>query len=396
MWPWTAALDNRLRLQTIEQTYQRKPTYFRIDFCVSDEIIVHKSLGPNGAAVAPERVYAVLDWCNLGIMLRIMLGINGVFLLLAGVDATNLVQWFNQALLLALLVEPVLIAGLLCACLVRRYTLTQPAVLQVLLAMSIPAVLTFLLQTALAPVLGFSNFDVWRNAGFAALLTGGLIYWGRLRERAGSRALSEARLQALQARIRPHFFFNSLNAVLGVIRDDPRRAESILEDLAELFRVLMRDSRERVPLAQEIALCRQYLAIEGLRLGERLRVAWDIDESAESALVPGLILQPLIENAVYHGVETRPEGGLIEVFVKREGKMLVLRVVNSVELFPAGVSTVAARGSAVQGARRTGNHMALDNVRERLALIHDLEARLETRIEPGRFEVRVILPRELR
>jgi len=338
----------------------------------------------------------VLDWCNLGIMLRIMLGINAVFLLVAGVGATNLVQWFNQALLLALLVEPVLIAGLLCACLVRRYTLTLPAMLQVLLAMSIPAVLTFLLQTGLAPVLGYSHFDVWRNAGYAALLTGGIIYWGRLRERAGSRALSEARLQALQARIRPHFFFNSLNAVLGVIRVDPRRAESILEDLADLFRVLMRDSRERVPLAQEIALCRQYLAIEDLRLGERLRVAWDIDPEVESALVPGLILQPLIENAVYHGVETRPEGGLIEVFVKRDGKMVVLRVVNTLELLPPGGSTVAAPGAAVQGTRRTGNHMALDNVRERLALIHDLEARLDTRVEPGRFEVRVILPRESR
>jgi len=89
---------------------------------------------------------------------------------------------------------------------------------------------------------------------------------------AASPALAQARLQALQSRIRPHFLFNSLNAVLGLIRTDPRRAETVIEDLADLFRVLMRDSRERVPLREEVALCKQYLAIESLRLGPRLQV----------------------------------------------------------------------------------------------------------------------------
>jgi two-component system sensor histidine kinase AlgZ len=112
-------------------------------------------------------------------------------------------------------------------------------------------------------------------------------------------ALAEARLLALTARIRPHFLFNSLNGVLGVLRANPRRAEEALEELADLFRALMQDNRELVPLADEIALCERYLSLERLRLGERLQVAWQRDAAADAALVPPFLLQPLVENAVF-------------------------------------------------------------------------------------------------
>ena len=128
-----------------------------------------------------------------------------------------------------------------------------------------------------------------------------------LRARALSPAVAEARIQALQARIRPHFLYNSINAVLSLIRSEPRRAERALEDLADLFRVLMADNRTLAPIANEVELARQYLALEELRLGERLRVTWRTDTHAADALVPPLILQPLVENAVYHGIE--PIGG---------------------------------------------------------------------------------------
>src|SRR5262249_58778417 len=121
----------------------------------------------------------------------------------------------------------------------------------------------------------------WRelawNLGYAALTTGALAWYFNLRNRAFSPAISEARLQALQARIRPHFLFNSLNAVLSLIRKDPKRAEGALEDLAELFRTVMADNRELIALRDEISLCRQYLNLEQLRLGDRLRVEWQLD-----------------------------------------------------------------------------------------------------------------------
>src|SRR5262249_22845361 len=149
-----------------------------------------------------------------------------------------------------------------------------------------------------------------------------------LRERAFSPALAEARLQALQARIRPHFLFNSLNAVLSLIRHDPRRAETAIEDLAELFRTVMSDNRRLAQLADEVALCRQYLSLEQLRLGERRRVDWQVAPATGSALVPPMLLQPLIENAIYHGIEPGVDAGVVEIRAAREGDRLRLQLSN--------------------------------------------------------------------
>ncbi len=149
-----------------------------------------------------------------------------------------------------------------------------------------------------------SSGSIW-----ALLATGALLLYFQLRSRALSPAITEARLQALQARIRPHFLFNSINAVLSLVRSEPARAEEALQDMAELFRVLMRDNRELAPLADEVELCRQYLELEQLRLGERLQVDWNVKSMPGDALVPPLVLQPLLENAVYHGIEPSSAAG---------------------------------------------------------------------------------------
>jgi CheY-like chemotaxis protein len=150
---------------------------------------------------------------------------------------------------------------------------------------------------------------VLRAALLAAFAAATLLYYFHLRAKAFSPAVTEARLQALTARIRPHFLFNSLNAVLSLIRSEPRRAETALEELAELFRALMRDHRDLMPLADEIALCRQYLDLEKLRLGDRLNVEWEIVDVPDDIKVPPLMLQPLLENAVYHGIEPAAKAG---------------------------------------------------------------------------------------
>lgn len=216
-----------------------------------------------------------------------------------------------------------------------------------------------------------------RHALFALGASALLLFYFHLRGRALSPALAEARLQALQARIRPHFFFNSLNAVLGLIRSDPRRAEAALEDLAELFRALMADNRQLCTLEREVALCRQYLQIEQLRLGPRLKVEWRIDEMPGEALVPPLTLQPLIENAVYHGIEPIQQPGTIEIQIHRRNDQVHALLRNPYR-----------RG----GAHTTGNRMALNNIRERLALHFDAEAVLSTREADGLYEVHIVLP----
>jgi two-component system sensor histidine kinase AlgZ len=214
------------------------------------------------------------------------------------------------------------------------------------------------------------------------LLSGGvswlLLEYFRLRQRALSPLLTEARLQALQARIRPHFLFNSINAVLSLIRSEPLRAERGLEDLADLFRVFMADNVALSTLQREVALTRQYLALEALRLGERLVVLWHTDNMPANAYVPPLVLQPLVENAVYHGIEPRSAPGQIEIHLYRSGAWLHVVVKNPYQ--PHG------------GDHHAGNKMAMGNIRERLNLHFDTRAQLATRVGADYYQVHITLP----
>lgn len=190
-------------------------------------------------------------------------------------------------------------------------------------------------------------------------------------------AMTEARLMALTARIRPHFLFNSLNAVVSTIRSDPRRAETALEELAELFRALLQDPQELVPLSEELSLCRKYLALERLRLGDRLQMTWDIDRCPPDALMPPLMLQPLLENAVCHGIEPMAEPGHINLRLVSAGGMLAVELSNPFE--PGHVHA-------------QGNRMALGNIRERLDLFFGQAATLDSEVKDGRYFVRIVFP----
>src|SRR6185369_3239702 len=173
----------------------------------------------------------------------------------------------------------------------------------------------------------FADSSLLRHLLFALLVVGALMFYFDWRAKTLTPAFTEARLQALQARIRPHFLFNSINAVLSLIRAEPKRAEAALEDMADLFRVLMADNRKLAPLESEVELCRQYLALEQLRLGPRLRIDWHVDKMPKDALTPPLVLQPLLENAVYHGIEPSIEPGVVSVNIYhvRDQVHMVLR-----------------------------------------------------------------------
>jgi two-component system sensor histidine kinase AlgZ len=173
---------------------------------------------------------------------------------------------------------------------------------------------------------------------------------------------SEARVEALQARIRPHFLFNSLNTIASLIPDDPVGAERATEDLAELFRGGMRRSEDMIPLADELSLGRKYLAMEQRRLGDRLQVEWDVDDLPAQEPVLPMLLQPLLENAVAHGVQPHPQGGRVRVYGRMEGGNMVLTVTNP--LAPSG--------------SKPGHGMALGNIRSRLALTYSSLASLLT------------------
>jgi two-component system sensor histidine kinase AlgZ len=208
-------------------------------------------------------------------------------------------------------------------------------------------------------------------------VTGCLLAYFDLRARALSPAIAEARIQALQARIRPHFLYNSINAVLSLIRSEPRRAERALEDLADLFRVLMADNRTLAPIANEVELARKYLELELLRLGDRLKVTWRTETMPPDALLPPLILQPLVENAVYHGIEPSDAGGEIEIDIGLAGGQLVMELKNP---FPGG------------GRHSAGNRMAIVNIRERLQLHFDVEASMRSEVKDGTYKVTIRIP----
>ena len=221
-------------------------------------------------------------------------------------------------------------------------------------------------------------FDAVRYMLFSVLVCAVLLTYFRWRSQVLSRALHEARLQVLRARIRPHFLFNTINAVLGIVRAQPRQAEAALQDMADLFRMAMSDAQDLVPLRQEIELSKQYVALEQLRMGERLRVDWQIQDAPNDALIPPLLLQPLLENAVYHGIEPLPQGGSITVVLCRSGDELRLRVENP----------RASSGAAPHA----GNKMALQNIRERLALLFDVEARYKVESGKDFYCVEITLP----
>jgi two-component system sensor histidine kinase AlgZ len=210
------------------------------------------------------------------------------------------------------------------------------------------------------------------GAGLAALV----FQWLRLRAQALLPADTTARLAELQSRIRPHFLFNTLNTALALVRHDPTRAEELLEDLAELFRVAISENPESVSLAEEVELAQRYLAIEQVRFGGRLQVSWELDPDAGHARVPPLLLQPLVENAVRHGIEPSASGGTIRVRTRVKLGRALISIVNSV---PAALS-------------QPGNGIALRNVRERLRLMHDVAAQFDTKREADLFRVQIVVP----
>ncbi|HEX5208770.1 MAG TPA: sensor histidine kinase [Steroidobacteraceae bacterium] len=176
-----------------------------------------------------------------------------------------------------------------------------------------------------------------------------------------------ARVHALQARIRPHFLFNSMNTIASLTRSDPVLAEQAVQDLADLFRASLGDQRQTISLAEELEVARTYQRIEELRLGPRLHVSWNVERLPADARVPGLLLQPLIENAIYHGVEPRPEGGTVSIVGEVAGDLITIVVRNPVD---------------ERESDREGNRLALANIRERLALLYG-ELAL---VKAGRFD----------
>ena len=315
-----------------------------------------------------------------------------VFVLALGTPAGSDVDRWTRLGLISLFVQWITLFSSSLLCLARRHLcrLRAPGVTLVAFAIILGTTALFSeLTWWLYYRVVFHHPHAWhydflaRNLLVATIVSGLVLRYFYVQQqwRRNLRAESESRMQALQARIRPHFLFNSMNTIASLVRAAPDTAERTVEDLADLFRAALGDERKLIPVSEELALCRRYLDIEALRLGERLQVDWSLSPLPDSARIPPLCLQPLIENAIYHGIEPRTEGGRLVIHAEADDRQVVLTVRNPL-----------AGDGGDKGARRQGNQLALANIRERLAVHFGEAAQLRMGEEDGCFVVTLVLP----
>ncbi len=322
------------------------------------------------------------DFCNFGVVLRVLAVVNGVAVLGALAGAQSLLDAAQRFVYAAPSFEISALSSLAVLCFLRVRLAQERGWIRTLGVIVVVACVAAAVELLIAFLPGLQTANGLRAlAPLSSALVAGCLAWAvlefyRLRVRAYSPAIAAARLQALQSRIRPHFLFNSLNAAIALVRTDPLRAELVLEDLSDLFRMIMKDARTLITLDEEIRLAKQYLAIEGLRLGERLQVEWQLLRLPPQFKVPPLLLQPLLENAIRHGIEPNDEPGTIAVRITGVSRELIIVVENSYvphEVVP-------------------GNRIALQNIRERLAVLYDLEASVKATGDGKRYRVSITLP----
>ncbi|MEM9620963.1 MAG: histidine kinase [Pseudomonadota bacterium] len=326
--------------------------------------------------------FAIPELCNTPAIALLVLfsQLLVVVLLFAGGE----ISWVRFGLM-SLYVQWVALLSAACLCGLRQFLTRLPLGLGAGILFAV-----VLIVTTAVGLLSESLVDrgpgVWSRI-FGQLIIAGIItglllryFYVQQRLRQQEQAELQSRIQALQSRIRPHFLFNSMNIIASLIATDPDTAEAVVEDLSELFRASLNEAGNQVALVDELDLCERYLRIEQLRLGERLQLDWQVEQPDGSAQIPLLTLQPLLENAIYHGIQPLPEGGTIELHLDVQGEDVVVVITNPV---PA----------ESQQHESTGNRMALENIRSRLRVLYGQRASLQTREMAGRFVTELRFPK---
>ena len=337
---------------------------------------------PQHGAALPILIF---DACHLGVVLRAVLGVEMTLAIAALYVSSNAKEWLLHTAWLTSGGLSGTLIWLLLACSLKRtlHRLEWPR--QYAIGIALGAV-AGLYATAMLALTGDVSHRYWlANAITGGLMAAVLIGYLVLRAEGKTPAATTAQLTALQAHIRPHFLFNALNSAIALVRENPSQAERLLEDLSDLFRSTLQDPRSTVTLHEEIELAQRYLEIEQIRFGERLQVEWDLEPAALHVRLPPLLLQPLLENAVKHGVEPSLFGAKVTISAQLiQKKFILLRVTNT-------LTSVSHSGDRPL-PRYQGQGMALANVERRLRLLHDVQATFHAAQKEGVFEVRISLP----
>lgn len=341
-------------------------------------------------ATAKSTSALVFEACQVGVVLRTVLVVQAVLAVVVMFFENSFMDWGAKLALITGGALPGTLLWLIVTCSLKHQLQRLSRAGQFVAGISlgfgagIYAVLMLLLAAAIS-----TTSAPWLASGCAgALFAAAMVAALEWRAKGRTPAATAAKLAELQSRIRPHFLFNTLNSAIALVRQEPARAEGLLEDLSDLFRAALAEHGESVTLAQEIELAKNYLSIEQVRFGERLQVQWQLDPAASQAKLPPLLLQPLVENAVHHGVEPSAQGAQVVISTRLEGSKIVVVISNTLPT----VGTTTTAGQAKFGQAKLGHGIALNNVRDRLRLLHDLESSFQAGVKDGNYVVRMELP----
>lgn len=348
---------------------------------------IGETMGLTFAALKRQRTAFLPDFCAVRMAIAVILIAQLLAIVLTLVTPGLHQQGFQVLALNSLFIQWVALSCIAILCLLRKRLNRLPdfwsALFSYLIMLGVTWIVTEIAWWILYALPG-TEFEpapnhaevLLRNLGISGIASALVLryFYVQHQWRRHVQSEAQARLQALQARIRPHFLFNCMNTIASLIGHKPAQAEQAIEDLADLFRHSLRDNNETVTLAEELDLCRRYLRIEQLRLGERLQVEWDTSELPDDARIPALTLQPLLENAVYHGIEPQPGGGCIRISGQQSGQWLRIRVENPL---PAAGSN-----------NHSGHQLAQENVRQRIdGFAEGAELAVDTGAEHYRVDI---------
>ena len=328
--------------------------------------------------------------CDVGMMFIMVLLVELLSLMLALVPSSYLGFWDRLALI-SLFAQWLALANAALLCSIRQWLNMQHVAICAAISYSLMLLISVLFSLFIVNYVDFiglfstsgdegAYYFILRNAAISGIVYAVVLryFYVQHQWRNNLEAQSLAQIQALKARIRPHFLFNSMNSIASLVHIDANKAEKAIEDLSDLFRSSLQEKTSHT-LADELDLTNSYLDIEYLRLEERLVVDWQLNDDALDIEVPSLCLQPLVENAIYHGIEPVTEGGIIKISAQLENNRLCLSVCNPLS-------------EKDEMSRHKGNHMAQANIKTRLLLMYGKEAEFTIKAEPGLYTVSIGIP----
>ncbi len=333
------------------------------------------------------------NFCSGRNVILVIIGAEILALVLALAQTVTGGEFWARVLLISLFTQWVALGSVAVLCYFRssinRKTTLQSVLMAYGIIMSVTLVFSLFslwliqyqyLYLQLNP--DFAGSFIIRNLVICAIVTGLVLRYFYVQHQwaANTEAEAKARIQALQARIRPHFLFNSMNTIASLTRSDPDQAEQAVEDLADLFRVSLAE-KNVLSLKEEIAVTRTYLSIEKHRLGKRLKVEWEIDDTLDLyTKVPALMMQPLVENALYHGIEPLTEGGTVTISLLNLEDAIEVKVANPLS-------------PATGQQKHKGNRMAQENIRQRLQLAYGEQGKLNIKTTDDLYVVSFRIPK---